>query len=591
MSSAVLFALIVPLSAFAKPGASACTVATLTKDCQFFTDRAGQEFIELSDGTKYRNPFYQAGSPLKPGQAARPFGLPFDDEEAAQKALQQAFKRQVKIASLLDGTTEEFRIAMGSPMALTSIASTLISKKKGVVAEGIYGVGAVPLLLPWPPDQPDAPVKIVSYEQIRSEVIDRLPPERKKMFLDAIDDTVAAEEEIQKKIAPQSSPPPAVETPTVTPAREAHVRALVEETRTVLLEEIRRGRPLEKMSSDERAIYEKIATVKYAGIRDSNTPGVTCSATEANAMYISSKHEFVICPGLANDPDAALVQVIGHELGHAIDPCRGRFPVYRLKMENFEKKRDLILSESDKSQERWDFTEALESGQTSLIAGGPPPEENDDTYKWIKKHDLVEKVTDGFVNEPTKKVSECLIEQEGMRAISKDDVKTLAREMARQAAETKTLGISQQAYEKKIYDLGIKYPQCLILAGGPSQLGEAIADIWGAKALGRHLEKHPPKTEDEKIGAFSLWATRACEMKNAKTQAEKWTLFSPQTVMDSHPYERERLDSIILKDPRVQRALGCAVRPMENCGRFVGTASGSAGSSGEGPSHATGGRK
>ena len=103
-------------------------------------------------------------------------------------------------------------------------------------------------------------------------------------------------------------------------------------------------------------------------------------------------------------------------------------------------------------------------------------------------------------------------------------------------------------------------------------MGEMSSDVWGARALGKWLENHPPITTEEKMAPLASFFVSFCALKKRTgSTAVNLNLDSilaahGKVSAARHPASRIRADKIHLSDPRIQKALGC--RPVEDSACF-----------------------
>lgn len=566
--------------------APACSVESLTSSCDFFAERANQEFISLPDGTRYRNPLSSASGRLVGEEDKMP--PPFDPGAAAENA-RKLFSLQARSLRALKGHgTEEFLLALTSGASLSTLGyrkSMEAARKDAPPNAAPEGPGsAFPLMLPWPPDQPGAAVRLVSPDEFRSGFLDKLPESARKDF----DKVVAAAAE-QIQAMPQAQMIPQPKRIKVPPARRKRVDHLVEETRSALLGEILRGRKYGQLSPAERAMHDKIATVRFRGGDDPTIAGPSCQGAAPNAFYNPDNHTFTLCPNFYEYPDAQLVSVIGHEMGHAIDPCGCQFHAHEIDRDRLREKQDVLLAQARKDPKRMKAVRFLLTSPDEMTSGYLGRETSDEAIEWLERSGAIRRKAAAVSPEdyPYREATQCLKEQVGFRETSDQDLRKTAKAYARRVAAAGGSSIDRAEVEADALRSLRRFPQCPQTIGGPSQSGEAVADMLGAKVLGKYLSENPPKTIEEKIGAISAMSAGACQERAALD--EGFSLDVPPEP-NPHPYPRERLDGIYLTDARVRKALGCAQPAGKSCLTKMGPTP-STSSADESPGSGTGGRQ
>lgn len=96
---------------------------------------------------------------------------------------------------------------------------------------------------------------------------------------------------------------------------------IAEETRTRMIAVLaKRKNGTNDLQIDN--MIERVKSVKINIVSPDNSKEMASHGCELpNAAYDLEKHEFKACPQVLNFPEGSLIGVIGHELGHSIDPC------------------------------------------------------------------------------------------------------------------------------------------------------------------------------------------------------------------------------------------------------------------------------
>lgn len=81
-----------------------------------------------------------------------------------------------------------------------------------------------------------------------------------------------------------------------------------------------------KNSSDIDNLIERISSLKVLKAEVKSAGG---SCDGPNAFYSNSNHSIEVCPDFLELPEASLLEVLGHELGHSVDPCISQFDLVK----------------------------------------------------------------------------------------------------------------------------------------------------------------------------------------------------------------------------------------------------------------------
>ncbi len=366
-----------------------------------------------------------------------------------------------------------------------------------------------------------------------------------------------------------------------TDKRFKRAKELFEYAKTAVLDEISKGQPLDKLTTEERALMKKVETLKLNSLSvSSKSP--SCADMAPDAYYSGEDHSVTLCAGMLHYPDAQLIKVIGHEIGHPIDPCSSRFPLVRINGEALKKLSDLKSSWPDSIRNNSDVAGAVvqikkytpsEYAMFSQIMNFRDPK----SINYLTENLILSEVAPAIEAEkhPAQGAYSCLIRTKAFREVSAQDIKLVADRFAQSNALDQPDSVVQDLSSKVEKRLR-PYSQCIWSAGGRSQMGEAMSDVWGAKVFGRWLTDNPPKSEVEKVAAISLHAAGACRQVT-RSQPDldslplnKITESADRQIQKVHPSDFTRADLIVLADPRAQQALGCQSTDTENCLKLVG---------------------
>lgn len=287
----------------------------------------------------------------------------------------------------------------------------------------------------------------------------------------------------------------------VSEARQKRVQELVESTRQNLIASVLKGRAENQLSAGEKSQLIRLRTLRFDLKESLNTQSSVCVGLGPNAYYDAKEHRFVLCNGTMNVPDRSLAQTIGHEMGHAIDPCTLSLPLHKT-------------------------AKGYAIDGRSLFTENPQP--------------LGEEVAAAVPLEqyPQKQEMQCFAKNGWQDELSEADTIELA-----------DLFVKHRGGKREDYLTNIKqYSQCYRPKGQGNPIQETIADMWGGRSLAAYNEKQPPENAMDTISTFSMFLEKVCGPEADKHEAGK---------NDEHRPGRQRWDEIILTNPRLQRVLGC----------------------------------
>lgn len=516
-----------------------CQVDQLTRNCDFFREKKESQFIEYPDGTRFPNPAWISVSGYG-DMGGGNYGSIEQLEKQQREQIEKIYKEQAQMMDLLgDAYSPEFELALSSSATLSNVQ---------LMSNGGASLENVTMMLPWPPEKKTIQkIKAVPWAEFESRILRRLPLRNKKELIAIFSKKpmMGYGMGIQStQIVLQEGDRPLDE------KRLKRLKALVEETKNLMLSEIDQGKPYLSLSSEQRALYDRIRLIRFVPPTE---PGVMDSPSclgGPNAFYQPGKHEFIICPSMANFPDASLVKTIAHEMGHSIDPCGCRHSVHRVDSQALREER-------------------MQGGHPmGMVPSGDFIERQ--AFDPISKKILIAK---GYLEEvspaispdryPQEKTLSCLKESMGLKVMTEEILLLEAQESdrLRRSKESDAPRTPIEQIRKKIQENGPADCQYSVALGSP-EIREAMADAWGSKVLGRYFEKNPPRNEQERLAPFAVYYPSICGEQDPPSI----------DLQRAHPYGRERADMIILTDHRVRKAYGCPAQGQQrDCLRFMGT--------------------
>ncbi|MCB0365228.1 MAG: hypothetical protein KDD68_07555 [Bdellovibrionales bacterium] len=358
--------------------------------------------------------------------------------------------------------------------------------------------------------------------------------------------------------------------PVVDEAKLSRARNLVVEAKATIENALLAGRREQELSTEERGQLTRIRKIeaKFPSRFDGE-----CQGEVGNAYYSSIDNTINICPQFMNYPSSSLITVIGHELGHAVDPCISQFAFWEID-EKMASTFDINNppEEAQKSEERLlIFSAVVGLSQISKVKETSLPFEmmssSPEDLRYLQDIGLLRLKAPGvpFTHYPLRDVYKCLTRPEGggFREVTKEDLERMAEEVTQYRAEILGKGYRAKRDQMRIVEAFSRYPQCT----GPaksSQMGEAISDWLGAEVLGAHLKGKKLKTNQERLAGIGVFAAALCEdrkivsrplatdMDVMSAAAADWASHRGQ-----HPPSARRINEVILRHPDVRESMGC----------------------------------
>lgn len=562
------FLLAAPLALSAQQGGGLkCQVESLTNRCNFFREQGREDGIKFPDGSFLPNPLKQA--------AVR------TDYESSRKVAE--LRAQAGVMRALQNIDAPkisplFIVAIGGSLNHPTLLSALDQSSSSKHHE------ARPLLLPWPPTDDGAQMRKVSADDLRAFL----------SSLKASDRTDLVKAISAAQPMAQSNSPNVLTAPrrayrvseSVLEQRKIRARELFEEAKALFLDEIKRGRAYENLLEYERNQYQKVKSVRLKSF-DAAGSDPSCGGFSPDAFYSPRTHSVTLCENYISWPDASLIEVLGHELAHAIDPCNQQFPVISINKEKtsgLSKSGSELPDEIRNSPDRLELLTAVRESEGVMMNLNEPMMgiNGKEAFDFIKGKGYFDVVAQGipFQKSPLSRAYSCLIKDVGIRELSEAQLQSIGSDYIRSIEEASPLGKKRKELASSAVQKLKRYPQCIRSREGKTQVQEAMSDLWSAKVLGRWLTRNPPKSKDEQIAALATFITDYCsgtsgkpEKKSAQTNPYEIVDLATRSAESAHPASRLRADAIHLTEPRIQKALGCADAGAVSCTKYLGTQS------------------
>ncbi len=281
----------------------------------------------------------------------------------------------------------------------------------------------------------------------------------------------------------------------VVPRTQAEIEAVFEEVRNSLIQEISGGRPTEQQSPQQRLMIERVRALRV--LKEN------CEGQGTNTMAESIVR---ICSSAHRTPITALVSLIGHEIGHSIDLCNLSGTFHRCV--NHGTRMDLASRATGPAAQT--LRQASGNRATHLLLTSREDEPLNGPVRRLVEGGHLEVMDRGIPLEhnPALATYRCLENSNGYEVMPPNGDRNCS---------------NVRPYS------------------------EAGAQIWGARALARYVEKNPNLSRADLLGTFDgVYPLRAKGVSEKEKDAQ----------------------SIYLSEPALQRALNCEPAPEQNCMSF-----------------------
>lgn len=366
----------------------------------------------------------------------------------------------------------------------------------------------------------------------------------------------------------------------VNSGRITQVKSLVEFAREAIIEDLGNQRP---QTSDHKAMIEKIKKVKFFALDSPEAKDAPqCQGQGLNASYSPFENSFLICPRFYNLPNETILGTIAHELAHAVDPCNSQFGLYSLNSDKLKQSRANNDGKDKDYKTISDFLDGINGDQVSLPFSQFTSRA--DAHEEFVRNGVLTTLAPGVPHQryPYRSAYQCLVKS-GFREISVSEKskaveKIVRTEKGNLSRSTPLEGKEEDAFRKEVTERLNRHPGCEKYSGrdGKIQVNESMADLLGARVLGKYLSDSSDKS-DLAFKTLAFFGLENCS-DNAGPMSSADYQNRLMASAGVHPLSLDRANKIWLKDPKIRAALGCS-KDDNNCSKYIqdGASSGSAG--------------
>ena len=562
--------------------AAKCDFESITNSCKMF-DPPGNK-IPLKDGTYIPK-------------------IKVLIDEAAQNSDKPDWSDQEKnYGQMIDAQLEMLKILEEVPAGkLSTQAKFVISNAAGIyggIFDPNYDQYAATLpknVLPWPLGAKNAKVQAVDPIVVRNELRKILTPSQQRR-MQTIFEKMTQGAAGQYSFRPREKHSLSEEMRNISAPRRARAESLVELVRTSMIKNIVGTRPKEQWSPEETAAVEKINAIEYRAGDNPNVKNTPyCQGVLPNAFYDPASNTINLCTNFYNFPDSTIVAVLGHEMGHAVDPCGCQTHFHSIDQKKLEGlwAGGQLPKDIEKDEDLSTMATMLgQIGYSGTKVTAFPFEHylNDPSkIEYFKKAGILNpgpgKVRtfkqDGnslegyFLND----VYKCLLSNTdgSFRQTTLAEIEEAAETVVNKRREVAGSGFDAKKEKRRIVQAFIRYPQCYS-PRSQTQMGEAVSDWFGSKALGEFLATQKLESQEDRLAPFAFFAAAICLERSGLEKPVTTVAGTADEVRKDlrkdagfHPASIMRLEKVMLADPRVRAAMGCSGETIAStCSHSIG---------------------
>jgi hypothetical protein len=535
--------------------AQQCTFAQVTKNCALFEPSKAK--LTMPDGTFIPN--FTAITKMKNGD-------PQQRIDVSNKQQMKEVKLKLEAEKILARSPER-KLSDESKTffanSLDELGNILLEKKKQVeIIWPLSGKGEF---------------KVKPLRQVKSALLSRLSQSQVKELKSIVKKVEQMGKERESDLASEGNQELKAlfqEMKNITPRRKDQVEKIVGYVRAKIVEQVKAGRPDDQLSPEQTAQITKINAITMTSPEQAGKSSL-CSGFMPQAFYNSFENSINICPTFYNYPDSTLVAVVGHEMGHSVDPCNSQFGLYSIDRDRLDQNlKSAVVKKDPTKLFALQYVKNLSASNQNLKQTAASfTELNERSLGFLENSGVLTKRTEGAspANYTFKDVYQCLNSPAGgnFRAQKPSEIEALADRVVSNRAKERGPNYDAIADKHAIMEAFLKNPEC-VPDRSASQMGEAFADWMGGQVLGEYLKDKKLESDLEKLAPFAFFSSLVCQglaerkAKQSKVEESSIKEIADAAVddfgnpFDPHPDSSQRLDDIFLRNTNVRAALGCS---------------------------------
>lgn len=337
--------------------------------------------------------------------------------------------------------------------------------------------------------------------------------------------------------------------------REKQVRNLFKDAKEQLIQITARGKSESQLTVEEKRQIRKIELIEL-NIGSQNS---FCNMSPNNGHYDPMGMTIELCPKALTNPDVSLMGMFGHELAHSIDTCNNQFDIYQIDQ---EKLKNYLLAKDNDNSDSADIIKLkfLYNNKNKYLSMNPELFfSNENLISTLLNNNVLKKIGEGTSKDkhPFKKEYQCLNKKLKIMSVDDSDINNTKRYFAKKFNSQTVSQSEKESYESYLRALK-NYPECLQAATHKSQLGEAFGDMFGSLLMEKKLSEKREILEEDKISSVYIFGITGCTLLNKPAPLPPIFFQSAfQRMADSHPYDKDRIEKILLNLPSKEQLFNC----------------------------------
>lgn len=497
-----------------------CSLKNLTDNCQNFGPKS--QLLNpwnLERQMNSESVFIQNGSGEEE-DGGRDDGQNFLDQMNQIREIELA--TQAELLEKLQTGSPTYKLSLTHPGNLMALSLGFEYQKENAEAP------SPSLEVVWPPDSKGSDIQLIEWKRFKSEYLDKLPAQELKNLKAAIATYRSRTTEVNPNESPynyveedKEKPEDQIKRSQIEKMKADQVRRfrkLFEKAKEYVIEELQ-ARPLNGTQSDRERLIAKVKSIQFSGIDDD---GLGCKQDRDNAYYYDPTRAIVVCSGMTTQSDLSNIFVLGHEIGHAIDPCHA----FNNHCTVLTSKSDLELSINKESSAerklRAFLSHGVTKGQDAILTGFSERE-----FKELEEKGLIRSknlhVAGVYPLDTTKRCIEDFYHFEKGQSKNQSSVNKFKRLNPDWNFQSSNSYCDEQG-----------------------EMMEAMADVVGSKVSARYASDQNLRSKEDLLQVLFLNAAPACGGE----------AYEAHLIGDPHPFNRERV-RMLTADPLIRDVFKC----------------------------------
>ncbi|MFN8847086.1 MAG: hypothetical protein ACK5V3_08705 [Bdellovibrionales bacterium] len=328
---------------------------------------------------------------------------------------------------------------------------------------------------------------------------------------------------------------------------------------------IKDGRSDSDLTPEQKVLLARVEKVQlqYADHPDSLAT-VACKDSMPNASFNPITETVHLCNNILDSPNAAILKIIGHEIGHAIDPCRAscsHVMVDTAKLRRFDSAENLSPAVM---YELAVFKKGYQSIQGKIRLFSEPGQMSPELRELLLKEGIFTYDNPPLPLEiqPFDHVRSCLVNENKIDDITEQDLDIAVK---LKIDTLKRLGQPLENIEPK--EIRSRYAKSAVCQGvdfKQTEVNEAMADMYGNYALREYLKEFPLQNKNDLLAIDAHSTIRTCDYVSTQ-ETISTGLTQNSALHKTHPFEHNRVKNLTLEFPGIAEHFDCEFKSSHGC--------------------------